>query len=169
MRYRKSKHGAFWGCAKYPKCKGLRNADGEDKSPSDNKKTKGKKSQSSKTTISKDITCPECEKPMRLVPERPGKYKAFWSCTDYPQCKGTRQHEDAADKKANKTSSTKSTKKSTTSSGASNSTSNRAIGSSPSCPECGSEMFRVPAQNGQPEHYSCRYAPDCDGKIITDK
>ena len=31
MKARVSKHGAFWGCAAYPKCKGTRNADGQSK------------------------------------------------------------------------------------------------------------------------------------------
>lgn len=36
MVSRKSTYGVFWGCAAYPKCKGIRNADGESRpSPRD--------------------------------------------------------------------------------------------------------------------------------------
>ncbi len=33
-------------------------------------------------------TCPMCSAPMRL---RAGKYGEFWSCSLYPDCKGTRK------------------------------------------------------------------------------
>ncbi len=32
-------------------------------------------------------TCPNCNGPMRL---RTGKYGEFWSCMNYPNCRGTR-------------------------------------------------------------------------------
>ncbi len=37
--------------------------------------------------------CPECGKPMRQRKAKNGKYagKAFWGCSGYPECKGTRQ------------------------------------------------------------------------------
>jgi hypothetical protein len=33
-------------------------------------------------------TCPDCDGPMRL---RKGKYGEFWSCTKFPDCRGTRK------------------------------------------------------------------------------
>ena len=33
-------------------------------------------------------TCPKCESPMV---QRNGKYGAFWGCTRYPECRGTRR------------------------------------------------------------------------------
>ncbi len=158
MRYRKSAHGAFWGCSQYPKCKGLRNVDGEDKSPSNDTKKSSSKKKTTKQTVNKDVQCPQCQKPMRLVPEKEGKYKAFWSCTEYPKCKGTRQHEDETKTKAK----TKTKSKNNTQAKTKPQTNNNV---SPACPECGSEMYRVPAQNGKPEHYTCCHAPDCSGTI----
>jgi len=37
--------------------------------------------------------CPQCGAPMR---QRSGKSGAFWSCSRYPDCKGTQPVEDAA-------------------------------------------------------------------------
>ena len=36
--------------------------------------------------------CPTCGKPMRKIIARKGRNagNAFWSCTGYPDCKGTR-------------------------------------------------------------------------------
>mgnify|MGYP001619373266 CR=1 FL=1 len=34
------------------------------------------------------VTCPKCSSPMV---QRNGKYGAFWGCTKYPECKGTRK------------------------------------------------------------------------------
>lgn len=40
------------------------------------------------------LTCPLCGKPMK---ERVGKYGAFWGCTGYPGCRGTRDNADLLD------------------------------------------------------------------------
>lgn len=34
-----------------------------------------------------DVRCPDCSSPMRLI--QGGKYGDYWSCSAYPQCKGT--------------------------------------------------------------------------------
>ncbi len=34
-----------------------------------------------------ETLCPECNKKMK---SRTGKYGVFWGCSDYPNCKGTR-------------------------------------------------------------------------------
>jgi len=34
------------------------------------------------------VLCPQCNAPMK---QRNGKYGAFWGCTRYPECRGTRQ------------------------------------------------------------------------------
>ena len=35
--------------------------------------------------------CPECEQPMVLrQPKSDDSWPAFWGCSDYPRCKGTR-------------------------------------------------------------------------------
>jgi len=39
--------------------------------------------------------CPQCDAPMR---QRSGKNGAFWSCSRYPDCKGTQQIESSTGK-----------------------------------------------------------------------
>jgi len=34
-----------------------------------------------------EVLCPECNKKMK---SRTGKYGVFWGCSDYPNCRGTR-------------------------------------------------------------------------------
>jgi len=40
-------------------------------------------------TVTEIPKCPSCGGPMRL---RTGKYREFWSCLKFPDCKGTRNH-----------------------------------------------------------------------------
>ena len=39
------------------------------------------------------VTCPQCGGPMK---QRSGKFGAFWGCSRYPDCRGTRRAEDVA-------------------------------------------------------------------------
>ncbi len=52
--------------------------------------------------------CPQCGAPMR---QRSGKTGAFWSCSRYPDCKGTQPVEDAAAGKRGASSRTSSTRR----------------------------------------------------------
>jgi len=77
---RKSKYGFFAGCVKYPDCKGIASIDIVD----------GKavpKGQQEK--IDDDVKCPECNSGM--VPRPDGKFGPFYSCSNYPKCKGKRK------------------------------------------------------------------------------
>jgi len=77
---RKSKYGFFAGCIKYPECKGIESISIED----------GKvlqKGQRSK--ILKDVKCPDCNSGM--IPRPDGRFGPFYSCSEYPQCKGKRK------------------------------------------------------------------------------
>lgn len=40
-----------------------------------------------KPPVIEDVKCPECYKKMV---SRKGQYGTFWGCTDYPNCRGTR-------------------------------------------------------------------------------
>ncbi|NRA38923.1 MAG: type I DNA topoisomerase [Planctomycetes bacterium] len=167
MRYRKSKHGAFWGCAAYPKCKGLRDGDGQDKSQKNSGKpsahAKGKQTTQASNEPSPD--CPQCQSAMRLVPEKPGRYQAFWSCTTYPKCKGTQKYQDSSNQQSTQKPKKMSDETQSKDQASSPKANSNTQGTAKSCPDCGSEMFYVPERDGLLAHYSCRYAPDCEGKI----
>jgi four helix bundle suffix protein len=49
--------------------------------------------------------CPECGKPMRRRTAKSGPHagRPFWGCTGYPECKGTREVEEAATPSAGET------------------------------------------------------------------
>lgn len=68
MVERNGKQGVFYGCSKYPKCKGIRNGDGSN--PFDTK-----------------YKCQKCQSPMI---ERKGKWGKFYGCSGYPKCRGMR-------------------------------------------------------------------------------
>ena len=40
-----------------------------------------------------NVTCPECGAPMR---PKTGKFGVFWSCVQYPGCRGTRNSDGEA-------------------------------------------------------------------------
>ncbi|NUL82640.1 MAG: type I DNA topoisomerase [Armatimonadetes bacterium] len=60
----------FYGCSGYPECK----------------KTMPMEEEQAEQENAPD--CPECSKKMKL---RKGRYGPFWSCQDYPACKGIRK------------------------------------------------------------------------------
>ncbi len=70
MVERKGKYGKFYGCAKYPACKGILDP---------------KRSKKKAPKIAQGIVCPNCGGEMV---ERKGKYGAFYGCKNYPKCKG---------------------------------------------------------------------------------
>lgn len=78
---RKSKYGFFAGCVKYKGgCDGIINISIED----------GKAvPKTQKAKISEGVTCPECGSGMVSRPD--GKFGPFYSCSDYPRCKGKRK------------------------------------------------------------------------------
>lgn len=88
---RKSKHGAFWSCSRYPDCNGLM---------ADNR---GKPKAKVQSEVS-DIDCPTCEEG-KLV-RRKGKKGYWWGCNQYPNCKATyfdqKGKPDLSTKKQNK-------------------------------------------------------------------
>jgi DNA topoisomerase-3 len=65
MVARKGSYGEFWGCSRYPECKGTRPV-----SP----------------------RCPKCGSP---TIERNGPYGAFWGCLRFPECRGSLKIDDS--------------------------------------------------------------------------
>ena len=82
MELRSGPYGKFYGCSRYPSCKGKRDytASGE---------TSGKKTYRKSGYGSPTPTCPECGASMAL---RTGKRGKFWGCSKYPSCRGTRDY-----------------------------------------------------------------------------
>lgn len=78
---RKSKYGFFAGCVKYKAgCDGIANISIQD----------GKAIlKSQKEKIDFDTKCPDCGAGM--IPRPDGKFGPFYSCSEYPQCKGKRK------------------------------------------------------------------------------
>jgi len=72
----------FWGCPKYPKCRGTRSVGGEDG------RSDGRQARPSPD-------CPDCGDSMELRTARRGKHEGtqFWGCQNYPDCTGTRSME----------------------------------------------------------------------------
>ena len=72
----------FWGCATYPKCKGILNFNGDE-------------SEVGKSELVDAPDCPKCHKPMveRFSKKGDNAGKAFWGCSDFPKCKSTLQKE----------------------------------------------------------------------------
>ena len=66
MVERESKYGKFLACSNYPKCKNIKNLDGEKKEDK--------------------ITDIKCEKCGALMVEKQGKYGKFLGCSNYPKC-----------------------------------------------------------------------------------
>lgn len=147
MREINGPHGTFFGCMKYPKCKGTRPGKEE-------------------AAQEKDApACPQCEAPMRL---RKSAHGPFWGCSKFPKCKGTRPKQDkGADQPSESTSgpAAKTQSTPTQTSAADKAKTASSTAATPSCPECGSEMYRVPGRGSSPDYYTCRYAPECDGRI----
>lgn len=71
-RKRAGKYGAFWGCSKYPECKGLINL--RPKAPVD------------AADFGPAPKCPRCSGEMVARKSAKGP---FWGCKTYPRCKGT--------------------------------------------------------------------------------
>ena len=78
MRRITGKHGDFWGCSAYPRCKTTL--------PDEN----GAPAEAPEPIIS-EITCPECNSPMlvRSVSKGARKGEQFLGCSDYPRCRKT--------------------------------------------------------------------------------
>ncbi|MCQ2977588.1 MAG: topoisomerase DNA-binding C4 zinc finger domain-containing protein, partial [archaeon] len=73
------KYGPFVGCSGFPKCKYVKNLEGNSFN-SQNKNLNGEKKNSEKI-------CPKCGS--KLV-KRFGKFGKFWGCSNYPKCKYTK-------------------------------------------------------------------------------
>ena len=71
MRLRDSYRGKFYGCSKFPECRGTRDYSGPQK------------------------TCPACGAPMGL---KNGKNGRFYSCTKYPECRTTEDYVETCPK-----------------------------------------------------------------------
>lgn len=67
MVIRQGKYGKFMACSNYPKCKNIKNLDGE----------------SQTSTEEVDETCPECGNKLVI---KMGKYGKFLACSNYPEC-----------------------------------------------------------------------------------
>lgn len=76
MLIRSSRFGKFYGCANYPKCKGIKQ-------------------------IKTSMKCPECNKGNLVEKYSPKSKKKFWGCSSYPDCKYITNYEPI-DKKCDK-------------------------------------------------------------------
>ena len=74
-----SKHGPFYGCSGYPKCKYTAQI-----GPNGELQEKVKKEK--KVVILSEYDCPKC-KTAKMV-KRKGKFGDFYGCSTYPKCKG---------------------------------------------------------------------------------
>jgi len=77
----RGKGNKFWGCARYPACKGIVAIDGTvAETPA---------APSGLEALAADRTCPNCGKPMAVRMARKGSNagKPFLGCTGYPKCK----------------------------------------------------------------------------------
>ena len=70
MVIRTSKYGKFMACSNYPKCKNVKDVNGQDKPE--------------QTTETTDEICEKCGSPMVV---RTSKYGKFLACSNYPDCK----------------------------------------------------------------------------------
>lgn len=73
-RKREGKFGPFWGCVRFPDCRGLINASGNGHA----------------AAVPVDENAPECPRCNVKMRQRNGRNGPFWGCTSYPQCRGTR-------------------------------------------------------------------------------
>lgn len=85
MRRIESKRGIFWGCRRFPDCKGTRPDD--DGSPGEARAPAADNDNDNDNAP----PCPECGLPMRKRVARQGRNKgnAFWGCSGYPECSHT--------------------------------------------------------------------------------
>lgn len=68
LQQRNGRNGAFWGCSRYPECRGAYDDDqGKPKTP--------------------EHSCPRCRQGSLLL--RKGKNGDFWGCTRFPACRAT--------------------------------------------------------------------------------
>jgi ssDNA-binding Zn-finger/Zn-ribbon topoisomerase 1/RecB family exonuclease len=75
LKERNGKFGPFLGCSNFPQCRYTLDINRQKSNPAENPEVEGK-----------DI-CPECGS---LLKRRKGKYGAFMGCTNYPECRFTR-------------------------------------------------------------------------------
>ena len=99
MVLREGYKGKFYGCSKFPECKGTVNYEGEqEKCPAcgSNMVLKNGKNgrfyscskyPECKQTKNYKETCPKCGGDMQ---KKTGQKGDFWGCMKYPECKGTR-------------------------------------------------------------------------------
>ena len=124
-----SRYGDFWSCRRFPECRGARNIasdeDGED----------------TYEDADKDAPdCPDCGSGMvrRTARQGPGAGNDFWGCSNYPNCRGTRNIPSAPE----------------------------VADDSPDCPDCGSGMVRRKARQGPNagnDFWGCSHYPECLG------
>ena len=80
MVLRESSRGKFYGCSKFPNCRGTVNVEGGG-APLPPEKT--------------DEKCPKCGSDMQV---KSGKRGRFLGCTKYPECKGTKDYKEKCPK-----------------------------------------------------------------------
>lgn len=83
MVLREGYRGKFYGCSKYPDCKGTANYDGPQDPP---KAPQGPQAQEK---------CPACGSPMAV---KTGKNGKFYGCSKYPECKQTKNYRELCPK-----------------------------------------------------------------------
>jgi ssDNA-binding Zn-finger/Zn-ribbon topoisomerase 1 len=100
MALREGYKGKFYGCTKFPGCKGTANYEGEqEKCPKCGSQMLLKNGKNGrfyscskypecKSTKDFKETCPKCNSDMVKRNSANGE---FWGCTKYPECKGTRR------------------------------------------------------------------------------
>ncbi len=79
MVLRQGYKGKFYGCSKFPNCRGTVNIEGEQ----------------APAPEATDEKCPKCGAPMAV---KNGKRGRFYGCTKYPECKGTKDYKEKCPK-----------------------------------------------------------------------
>jgi DNA topoisomerase-1 len=93
MAVRRGRRGPFLGCVKYPKCRGTAPVPEDLKAQlAEQAAAAGPAQAADLKSIPVEATCEECGGPMLVRRSRRG---FFLGCAQYPQCKGTRQPDDA--------------------------------------------------------------------------
>lgn len=82
LKERSGRYGKFWGCSNYPNCKFVRKIDEKHDIAANMNITENKNLES--TNIDK---CPKCGGNLIL---KNGKYGSFYGCSNYPNCKYTK-------------------------------------------------------------------------------
>jgi DNA topoisomerase-1 len=93
MAVRRGRRGPFLGCVKYPKCRGTSPMPEELKEQlAEQARIAGPAKAPDLKSVPVEATCEECGGPMLV---RRGRRGFFLGCAQYPQCRGTRQPDDA--------------------------------------------------------------------------